>query len=551
MRPLIFFTQLIMCGVVFSQSNVMMIVVDDLRPELSSYGQNHIYSPNIDRLAAEGTTFTRAYCQQSVCSPSRTSFLTGLRPDSTEVYDLSTHFRSNLEEAITLPQYFKNNGYETRGYGKVYHGTLDDSLSWTQPLWKPSRNLWANEDNRKLAGENGKGRPFEKGNFEDELEYRDGLLTRKVKWELDQLKNENFFMVVGFHKPHLPFSAPSKYWEYYDTLDIQVSSIIVPPKNSPSFAMTQFEELRSYHGIPDSGPVTNEDAIQLIKGYYACVSFIDAQIGEIMTHLEKKGLDENTTIVLVSDHGYKLSEYSKWNKHTNFQIDTRVPLIFKGPGIPAGLETSELVELIDLYPTLVEMVLPEKFIESEFSGKSLKAIFDGKSIERNYAVSQYIRPGKMGYSFTFPEFNLVLWFDLQPPYYEIFTELYDLQNDPNETINIAFNRNEIVDSLKLIINSSKVSNELKYYSGDNTNLRFDIQIERYSCSNYAVFSKDKNQSVMSMEIFTSTGKKYNSFQSDGPEPLSFNIDRGGLYFFRVSSKQGQVITKKIFVSECY
>ncbi len=242
--------------------NVLFIAVDDLRPELGCYGNSGVISPNIDQLALEGLLFERAYCQQAVCSPSRTSLLTGLRPDSTHVYDLQTHFRSNLPDVVTLPQYFKQNGYHTEWWGKIFHAALLDSISWTTQgmRYEPEDNwrAYVSEENIQIANKNkGSGPSFESVNVPDNA-YPDGKIADSAIEALIRLKKKDqpFFLAVGFYKPHLPFNAPKKYWDLYNPEDIELPEHMYPPENVPEIALTNWGELRSYSDIPKEGNLT-------------------------------------------------------------------------------------------------------------------------------------------------------------------------------------------------------------------------------------------------------------------------------------------------------
>ena len=298
--------------------NVLFIAVDDLRPELGCYGAAHIHSPNIDRLAASGTTFLRAYCQQAVCSPSRSSLLTGLRPDSTKVYDLVTHFRTAVPDVVTLGQHFKQNGYYAVSMGKIYHGGYDDPPSWSEPARKPSGGqAYVTEANRKLinekrsrssrprlaqkaAGRQSRGTPTERADVPDNA-YTDGAVAELGVATMRELhaKGQPFFLAVGFLKPHLPFNSPEKYWKLYDPAKIELAKNPQPPQGVTPYSLTDFGELRNYHGVPTSGPISDEDARQLKHGYYAAVSFTDANVGKLLDELTRLGLDENTIVVLV------------------------------------------------------------------------------------------------------------------------------------------------------------------------------------------------------------------------------------------------------------
>ena len=288
--------------------NVLLICVDDLRPELNCYGAAHIHSPHIDALAEGSVVFTRAYTQQAVCAPSRNTLMTGLRPDGLGIYDLRTFFRTKAPDVVTLSQYFIQQGYVAEGMGKIYHtghGNKNDSLSWSSPHWYPyqlinQRDPIQSGDTTGLhtsyPGIDGKRIPWYNSRLPEEL-HNDAMVTSHALERMEALKGNPFFLAVGMVKPHLPFVAPSKYWDLYDP-----DQIVVPPPDKPdeypSYAFTNWGELRKYHGIPAEGLLSEEDAINMIHGYNACVSFIDAQVGRLTDKLKELGLYENTIIVL-------------------------------------------------------------------------------------------------------------------------------------------------------------------------------------------------------------------------------------------------------------
>ena len=330
--------------------NVLFIAVDDLKPELNCYGASQIISPNLDRLASSGMMFSLAYCQQAVCSPSRTSLLTGLRPDSTQVYNLTTHFRENVPDVVTLPQQFARNGYVTMGMGKVFHGGLDDKPSWNASAPKVTGKSYVSEevlaDQAKRRQEGHKkglrgtalynysaGPPVESGDVPDNA-YRDGGLADAAVTALKTLAEQDrpFFLAVGFYKPHLPFNAPKRYWDMYDREKIALASNPEAPVGVPAIAMHTFGELRAYQGIPKKGPVSEAQARELVHGYYACVSFVDAQIGKVLDELQRLELSDDTVVIVWGDHGWHLGDHGLWCKHTNFESAARVTMIVRVPG---------------------------------------------------------------------------------------------------------------------------------------------------------------------------------------------------------------------------
>jgi arylsulfatase A-like enzyme len=435
------------------RKNVLFIAVDDLRNELGCYGVPGIHSPNIDGLAARGTAFDRAYCQQAVCSPSRSSLLTGCRPDTTKVYDLVTHFRKQLPDVATLPQHFKSHGYFTRSVGKIYHPGFDDKPSWSEPAPRVNRPTYSLEENkavvaRKTAAVAGKefatpsarsnatkGPAYECADVPDNA-YSDGAIADAAIEMLREAKDKPFFLAVGFLKPHLPFVAPKKYWDLYRRDEIPVAPNPFPPKDAPKYALVDWGELRAYEDIPRIGPLTDEQARTLKHGYYACVSYMDAQLGRVLAELDRLGLREQTVVVLWGDHGWKLGEHGAWCKHTNFENDTHAPLICCVPGQKAaGRHTQALVEFVDIYPSLCELAgLP---LPSDLEGTSFAPLLDAPEQPwKKAAFSQYPRGGGvMGYSMRTDRYRLTRWLNRNGT--EVARELYDHQNDPQENVNVA------------------------------------------------------------------------------------------------------------------
>jgi len=444
--------------------NILFIIVDDLRPELGCYGKKVIKTPNIDRLAQQGVVFTRAYCQQSICNPSRTSLLTGMRPESTKVWDLATHFRTNFPDLVTLPQHLKQNGYQTVGIGKVYHDFLPDPVSWCRPEPEISgaqlyQNPQTQERMRQLnaaAKAMGKSQPWITATLRGpatesfdapESQYWDGGITDTAIQLLHELKDKTpFFLAVGFIKPHLPYSAPQKYWDMYDPLKIPLPRNNYLPKGAPFFAMNEMYELACYEDFTQIGKPTerilNESRIRHLKhGYYACVSFIDAQIGRLCDELERSGLRENTIIVLLGDNGYKLGEHGSWGKKTNYETDTRSVLIISSPGAAAnGKSSPALVEFVDVYPTLCELAGLES--PNHLEGTSMIPLL--AEPERPWKIAAFSL-AVMGFSRRFigksirtKDFRYVEWRDLISGRF-IARELYDHKNDPEENMNIADN----------------------------------------------------------------------------------------------------------------
>jgi iduronate 2-sulfatase len=429
--------------------NVLFIAVDDLRPELGCYGKKHIISPNIDRLAARGLLFERTYCQQAVCAPSRASILSGVRPDTSKIYDLNTPLRKAMPDVLSLPQHFKNNGYETISIGKIYHHPKDDRQGWTaepyragtfpEGTWKGRGYLTKEaitqmeEHNKANPKMQGLGPAFEAADVEDN-NYPDGANTDYALKEIRRLKDKPFFIAMGFYKPHLPFNSPKKYWDMYKPEDIKLADNPFIPKNAPSYATTNWGELRNYYGIPQEGPCSDDLARQLIHGYYACVSYTDAQVGRLLDELDRLKLSDKTVIILWGDHGWKLGEHAGWCKHTNFELDTHVPMILSVPGMKtAGRRTNALTEYVDIYPTLCEAC--GLTIPSHLEGRSMMPLLDDPQRRwKKAAFSQYPRGRVMGYTMRTERFRYTEWLDRKTSKL-MARELYDHEKDPHENVN--------------------------------------------------------------------------------------------------------------------
>ena len=460
--------------------NILFIAVDDLKPTLSNYGDSITQTPNFDRLATHAVTFTNAHCQQAVCGPSRASVLTGLRPDQTKVWDLATRIRNELPDVITLPQHFKVNGYQTVGIGKIFDSRsvegpiLDDPESWSRFIQAPAN---PNEELGSLypeivakvraasspatthAEEMGLRRtiggiPAYEGQYEvsDEA-YLDGRIAKTAIDQLEELAagESPFFLGVGFHKPHLPFIAPKQYWDLYQPSDFAPDPTRSMPDQAPGYHYQPGWELRNgnYADIPPlSSPEVIDDALAttLIHGYYACVSYIDAQLGKLLDTLKNSGAADNTIIVLWSDHGYHLGDHGIWCKHTNYEQATRSVLMIadlRGP--KNASEYAHPVELLDIYPTLSQLagINPP----DDLAGSSLTPILNGSNTPiKTAAVSQFDRKfdGRkiIGYAWRSERYRYIEWIDrrfrkgdMSGPVVDV--ELYDYRIDPNETRNLA------------------------------------------------------------------------------------------------------------------
>lgn len=357
--------------------NVLFIAVDDLNNDMGSYDHPMVQTPNIDRLAARAVRFNKAYCQYPLCNPSRASVLTGLNPDITGVYDLGTRFRKNIPDVITLPQLFMKHGYYSARVGKIYHygvpggiGTngLDDPASWNE-VFNPSGRDRREEGKltRLLPRKVGLGvnLAFLEAEGADE-EQTDGMVATRAIRMLESHRSVPFFIAVGFFRPHLPFIAPKKYYDPYPLEKIRLP-------HEPVGVLDDIPEPALFTK-PANWGLTEMARKQSIRGYYASVSFMDAQVGRVLDALDSLGLSDNTIVVLWSDHGYNLGEHGQWEKRSLFEKSARVPLLISVPGGTKGKTSERTVELVDLYPTLAELCgLP---ISQKLSGVSLKTLLD-------------------------------------------------------------------------------------------------------------------------------------------------------------------------------
>ncbi len=433
-----------------TKPNVLFIAVDDLRPEINFYGANQISSPNMDRLASEGLSFERAYCNVPVCGASRASLMTGIKPTKNRFVNYYTHAQKDVPGALSIPQHFKNNGYYTISNGKIFHNQDDILESWSEEPWRPvPRNgNWRNyitDENLNIADSISDGRswPYEWVEAHDTA-YFDGLMTQKSIRDLRRLKemDTSFFLAAGFLKPHLPFNAPQKYWDMYPMDQISLPANYYRPENAPDASIHNFGELRNYYGVPKEGPVSDEMAKTLIQGYYACVSYTDAQIGKLLDALDELGLRENTIVILWGDHGWQLGEHTLWCKHSNFDIAMRVPLIISAPGFKKDLKTNALVEYIDIFPSLCELAGLDS--PPQLHGKSFVPLM--KNPDQKFKDVIYARFIN-GESIKTDQYLYTEWYDKENKFYGRM--LYDHKIDPNENINISeFPENTaLVDSL--------------------------------------------------------------------------------------------------------
>ena len=467
--------------------NVLFIAVDDMKPILGCYGDKEIQTPNIDRLAARGTVFMNNHCQQAVCGPTRASLLTGLYPDEDKTWGF-TMIREAIPDILTLPEYFKNKGYTTINISKIFdYRTVDkfwDKPSWTEafPLSEEALNPYYDKQAGPVLGYFYHS-PLVKKAFERTTKqtgltgaeliqavhnqikpatecldlpdnaYKDGVFADKAVMDLERLSHDDkpFFLAVGFERPHLPFTAPKKYWDLYDPQEIELAAYQQMAENDKAYYYTTSPELRSYTAengdhiyakLEQGEKLTPAEQARLIHGYRAAVSYIDAQIGKVLDKLEQLQLRDDTIVVLWGDHGWHLGDHNVWGKATNFEQATHAPLIFAVPGqIPNS--THQPTGFIDIFPTLCRLTGLD--VPEHVAGSSLVDLIQGKpDTVHRYAVSQYPRGDRMGYTVRDERYRYVEWIEpglhVDPNAkldHVVDKQLFDYQTDPLETMNMA------------------------------------------------------------------------------------------------------------------
>ena len=411
--------------------NVLFVMVDDLRPELKIYGQSHIKSPNIDALASEGVTFNRAYCNVPVCGASRASLLSGMRPTAKRFLKYNATINEAGSDTQNIVEYFNSRGYKTISNNKITH-LKNDIKDWDDE-WHPKDMTWRNYQdplNRALDQNKKPAAAYERLDIDDSV-YFDAQTADKTIEDLKKLKSEksNFFLAVGFVKPHLPFTAPKKYWDLYEMDSIQLPKHSTFPTTAPAIAKHSWGELRHYKDIPKKGPIPEQLAKTLIHAYFASVSFVDAQIGRIIKALDDLELRDNTIVVLVGDHGWSLSEHGLWAKHSNFEVALHVPLIISDPEFSKNKKTNSIAELVDLYPTLCDLTKGKKPLHLQ--GTSLiNSLFEPDKIFKSSALARW-QKGE-----TLIQDNL-FYTEWTLPTNQVKRMLYDHSIDADETVNLA------------------------------------------------------------------------------------------------------------------
>lgn len=412
--------------------NVLFLAIDDLKPALGCYGDKTAISPNIDALAKSGIVFSNAHCQWPVCGPSRASLMTSLRPEAVGVMDLKTDMRAKNPDVLTIPQFFKQQGYVTTGVGKIYDPRcvddkkLNDAPSWSVPFETIDYGKVAEDDGKRFAG----APDVPDDALTDGLIAEQGLgLLRKMAGQDDP-----FFLAIGFKKPHLGFVAPKKYWDLYDRDQLNLAEHRGGIEGGSGYCLHDSEELRSYDGIPESGPISEELQLESLHGYYACVSYVDSLVGRLLKELDTLGLRENTAIVLWGDHGFHLSDHNMWGKHSPLEQATRSPLIFAASGMKPGVQTNSPAEFTDIFPSLCE--LAGLSVPEGLHGRSLVPVWTGeKDRVREGALCLFARRGAHGYSYRTERYRYIEWVNKFGK--TVATDLFDYETDPLETKSIA------------------------------------------------------------------------------------------------------------------
>ena len=480
--PLVALASLFLASQTYGQTekpNVLMILVDDLKPAIGAYGDPVAKTPNIDRLAASGIRFDMAYCNQAVCAPSRFTLMLGSHSTSTGLYGLGSSLRKLVPDAVTMPQYFAQHGYRTESLGKVFHighGNHGDPDSFSVPHFKekvieysdPSSTPGGQLTREEAMFQNVKAPPggmnslprgaaFESPDVSDDA-YADGRVANETIKRLQAAKEreEPFFIVAGFARPHLPFSAPKRYWDMYDANQFELPTNPSLPIGSPKVAQKRGGEIRNYFPVPDKDdPASIDDALarKLIHGYYASTSYVDAQIGKVLDELQRSGQAENTIVVLWGDHGFHLGDLGIWTKHTNYEQANHIPILIVAPGVTSpGSSTQQLAESVDIFPTLAELAgLPPPTGPQPIDGVSLVPVLkDSTARVRDHAFHAYPKQ-KLGRAIRTERYRLVEWRKIGAPPKTAEYELYDYETDPLETKNLAGDRPKIAKELKAIL----------------------------------------------------------------------------------------------------
>ncbi len=455
--------------------NVLLILVDDLKPALGCYSDKQAITPNLDRLARRSMRFDLAYANQAVCAPSRYNLMLGSLSTSTGLYHLGGRLRDSIPDAVTLQQHFMAHGYRSIGAGKVFHvghGNPGDESSFDEfypdsvveyvleesretPLTLEeamftnvgSKTIRAGRKQKKI----GRGAAVEAADVPDDA-YADGRTAQRV---INCMRNskergQQFFISAGFARPHLPFTVPVKYFDMHELSKFQLPVYRDAPQGAPPYALRSLlGEIGNYFPVRER---IHEDAYQteLIRAYYASTTYVDAQIGKVLTELRRLGLAENTIVVVWGDHGWHLGDHGRFSKHDNYEQPTRIPLLFAGPGIEGGTATGQLASSVDVYPTLAELAgLPQPYGPQPIDGLSLVPVLRDPARRVRDHITHCFPMDRFGWAIRDKRYRLVQWggHGMEGSGQEPEFELYDMREDPHETINIADQHPDIVNRL--------------------------------------------------------------------------------------------------------
>lgn len=516
------------------KSNILFIAVDDLNCDFGAYGNSQVQSPNLDKLAAEGTIFNNNHCPQAVCGASRSSILSGWQPQKSGIKSFRQYLRDLYPNVVTIPLFFKNKGYVVEGMGKIhdyrnvseYNDDTYDAISW--------HNFFDIKASKYYSSS---GKPATENTALNDTDYKDGLVAEKAVERLTALAQEDkpFFLAVGFSKPHLPFNAPTKYWDLYDRDKITLAEYTDNAANDYEDFYNYGQEFRNnYDDMPADGDFSEDLQRELIHGYYACVSYVDAQVGKVISALKQSGEYDNTIIVFWGDHGFHLGDHSMWGKHTNFEQATRSPLIIKAPGLASNNATNSPTGLIDIFPTLCDLAGFK--IPTDKDGKSLKPLLENADNDVNaFTVSRFTRGGYDGNAMRSERYRFVEWVKNEDVKYQLF----DYETDPLEKVNIAY-----LPEFQYLVDSFSV--ELNNYLKDIRNgITEPVSVKKKSKNEVMIYPNPVND-VLTFEnvVHAYTYKIFNSKGSligqgvikDSNKTIKMSHLAQGFYYLSVQRK---------------
>ncbi|WP_394171846.1 sulfatase [Thalassotalea litorea] len=448
------------------QPNVLLIMVDDYRTAMGAMGDTRAITPNLDKLASQGMLFNRAYANVPVCGASRASMMTSIYPHKTRFIDYLANAEREVPDAVTMGEFFKSAGYHTISNGKVFHSREDSNEeSWSESAWEPKAKgpAYFSEDSKNYVKPSkrfgNRGPWYERSNHDDEA-YYDGQVKQKTIADLKRLAQQDkpFFLAAGFRRPHLPFNAPKTYFELYNQTDFQPSTLRTKPINAPE-SLTGSGEIHVYHF---KNHQYNSDEFHRLSllGYYAAVSFIDQQVGDILATLDALGLRDDTIVVLTSDHGFNLGEHNYWGKHNMLNSALHIPLIIDAPDREAALTSDALVSLVDVFPTLIELagLKPDQQLSQQMVGRSLVPLLTNPEDVHKPVVYSRFKQGDTVITET------LIYTEYVTADGHLQRMLFDLAVDPQETTNVVFEPRYHSDVKRLSAQLQQLKNQSEGYS---------------------------------------------------------------------------------------